>query len=215
MHRALVGGCAGVVLDLVTEALDAIAVGRDPRPGVCCALADAVGADAAGFLSPGLHVVVRPDAAHDVADRLLRSTTADRRVARLPVPPLGDSEDVYVFVRTDGFGPDDLVLLRCAQEPTGAIERVRRRTAPPVELLDAPTVRLTTREHEVLRLLSEGLLARTIAARLAVSPRTIHHHLGSIYSKLGVCDRLSAVLRARGLGLLDGAVVDPAGVPVS
>ena len=84
MHQAQAGGCAGVVLDLVTEALDAIAVGQDPRPVVCCALADAVGADAAGFLSPRLHVVVRPDPAQPVADHLLHSTHADRRVARLP-----------------------------------------------------------------------------------------------------------------------------------
>ena len=68
----------------------------------------------------------------------------------------------------------------------------------------------------MLRLLSEGLLARTIAARLAVSPRTVHHHLGSIYAKLGVCDRLSAVLRARGMGLLDGVPAAlPEGLPVS
>ena len=61
---------------------------------------------------------------------------------------------------------------------------------------------LTPREQEVLRLLGEGLLARTIAARLDLSPRTVHHHLGSIYDKLGVRDRLSAVLSAREQGLL-------------
>ena len=216
MHQALSGGCAGVVLDLVTEALDAIAAGQDPRPGVCCALADAVGADAAGFLSPQLQVVVHPEPAQAVVEQLLRATGADRRIARLPVLPLGSATDAYVFVRADGFDPEDLVLLRRARDPAGAVERVYRRASPapppPVEIACPPPVTLTARELEVLRLLSEGLLARTIATRLAVSPRTVHHHLGSIYSKLGVCDRLSAVLRARGLGLLDGA---PAGAPVT
>ena len=54
----------------------------------------------------------------------------------------------------------------------------------------------------MLLLLGQGLLARTIAARLDLSPRTVHHHLGSIYDKLGVRDRLSAVLSAREQGLL-------------
>ena len=247
MHRALAGGYAGVVLGLVTEALDAVAVGRDPRPLVCSALADALEADVAGFVSQDrrlgrVTVTMQPAGSPESPDVVLarqifrracevpvyyRADTGpgvDARVAWLPVPPAGHSCDVHVFVRTDGFRSDTLMLLRCAQAPAGAVERVFRRTAPPppvvVDVLDSPPGELTAREHEVLRLLSEGLLARTIAARLDVSPRTIHHHLGSIYTKLGVCDRLSAVLRARGLGLLDGAVggapmVRSAEVPVS
>ena len=242
MHGALAGGYAGVVLGLVTEALDAVAVGRDPRPLVCSALGIALGADVAGFVSHDhrgrrVTVVMQPagvPGSPDVvlarqifrrgcdvpADRGDPAPGVDRRVAWLPVPPAGHGADLHVFVRVDGFRPETLLLLRCAQAPAGAVERVFRRTAPPapvvVDVLEGPPAELTAREREVLRLLSEGLLARTIAARLEVSPRTVHHHLGSIYSKLGVCDRLSAVLRARGLGLLDGAVsVGPAEVPVS
>jgi DNA-binding CsgD family transcriptional regulator len=55
---------------------------------------------------------------------------------------------------------------------------------------------LTLREIEVLRLLSEGLLASTIGARLAISPRPVHRHLSNIYSKLGTHDRLSTVMFA-------------------
>ena len=61
---------------------------------------------------------------------------------------------------------------------------------------------LTRREIQVLELLSEGLLATTIAARLAVSDRTVHAHLGSAYRKLSTHDRLSAVNIARDWGLL-------------
>lgn len=61
---------------------------------------------------------------------------------------------------------------------------------------------LTRRELEVLELLSEGLMASTIATRLAVSSRTVHAHLGSAYRKLSTHDRLSAVNIARGWGFL-------------
>lgn len=63
---------------------------------------------------------------------------------------------------------------------------------------------MTTRELEVLNLLSEGHLARSIAARLDVSPRTVHKHLGSVYRKLGVHDRLVAVRTAQQVGLIPG-----------
>lgn len=39
---------------------------------------------------------------------------------------------------------------------------------------------LTAREGDVLRLVSEGLANRTIAARLSVSPRTVSTHLGAV-----------------------------------
>jgi len=45
--------------------------------------------------------------------------------------------------------------------------------------------------------------ARAIAHELQVSPRTVHTHLAHIYRKLGVCDRMRAVLVARELGVLN------------
>ena len=56
---------------------------------------------------------------------------------------------------------------------------------------------LTARERVVLTLLSEGMTAVAIAHRLGISPRTVHKHLENIYVKLGVSDRLSAVLRVQ------------------
>jgi len=43
---------------------------------------------------------------------------------------------------------------------------------------------------------------REIAAELSVSPNTVNAHIRSIYAKLGVRDRSSAVRRARELRLL-------------
>jgi DNA-binding CsgD family transcriptional regulator len=61
---------------------------------------------------------------------------------------------------------------------------------------------LTWRELAVLALLAEGLTAAAIAHRLQISPHTVHHHLDSCYRKLGVHDRLQAVLTARDASLL-------------
>jgi len=53
---------------------------------------------------------------------------------------------------------------------------------------------LTPREHEVIVLIAEGLKNKQIAERLFISETTVTHHLGSIFSKLGVSDRLELVI---------------------
>ena len=45
---------------------------------------------------------------------------------------------------------------------------------------------------EVLRLLAGGLPDLQIAEKLVLSPRTVHAHISSIYSKLGVTSRSAA-----------------------
>jgi DNA-binding CsgD family transcriptional regulator len=61
---------------------------------------------------------------------------------------------------------------------------------------------LSRREREVLRLLGEGLTNREIAERLFISPKTAEHHVGRIYTKLGVGSRGEAAAYAvRNLGL--------------
>ncbi len=51
---------------------------------------------------------------------------------------------------------------------------------------------LTAREVEVLRLLAGGLTDLQIAEKLVLSPRTVHAHISSIYSKLGITSRSAA-----------------------
>ncbi|MFC5952617.1 response regulator transcription factor [Pseudonocardia lutea] len=64
------------------------------------------------------------------------------------------------------------------------------------------SVELTPRELAVLGLLAEGMAARAIARRLGITPRTVQKHLERCYTKLGVSDRISAVLRAQRFGLV-------------
>jgi len=61
---------------------------------------------------------------------------------------------------------------------------------------------LTTREHQVIALISEGLKNKQIAERLFISETTVTHHLSSIFSKLHVSDRLELLIYAFGHNLV-------------
>ncbi len=71
--------------------------------------------------------------------------------------------------------------------------------ARPAELMAEP---LTPREHEVLRLLAEGLATKQIASRLGLSEHTAKSHVNAILAKLGAESRTEAVVRAARLGLI-------------
>jgi two-component system nitrate/nitrite response regulator NarL len=62
---------------------------------------------------------------------------------------------------------------------------------------------LTTREKEILALTADGHSAPEIGRHLHLSTATIKSHLHSLYEKLGVSDRASAVAVAMRKGLLD------------
>jgi DNA-binding NarL/FixJ family response regulator len=55
---------------------------------------------------------------------------------------------------------------------------------------------LSDREVDVLRLIIRGLPNRTVADQLAISPKTVEHHVEHIYNKIGVSTRAGAALFA-------------------
>ncbi|HMQ03099.1 MAG TPA: LuxR C-terminal-related transcriptional regulator [Pyrinomonadaceae bacterium] len=65
-----------------------------------------------------------------------------------------------------------------------------------IERAPSAEVRLTSREQEVLRLLSEGRTSAAIADMLFISRTTVNNHVQHILKKLNAKTRLEAVRRA-------------------
>ncbi|WP_181412167.1 helix-turn-helix domain-containing protein [Streptomyces griseorubiginosus] len=64
--------------------------------------------------------------------------------------------------------------------------------AAPAQSVD-PAARLTAQQLLVARMVAEGATNREIAARLALSPRTIDHHLRGVFTRLGIRSRIDLV----------------------
>lgn len=68
---------------------------------------------------------------------------------------------------------------------------------------------LSVREREILILISQGYDNREIAKSLFIAEQTVKNHVSSIYSKLGVHDRLHVSLMAIDAGLNRATIVEP------
>jgi DNA-binding NarL/FixJ family response regulator len=74
--------------------------------------------------------------------------------------------------------------------------------AAPAPRTDARIDDLTHREREVLLAVAEGLSNAEVAERLFLSEATVKTHVGRILAKLGVRDRVQAVVLAYESGLV-------------
>lgn len=116
------------------------------------------------------------------------------------------------------FSGHHLALLREVQPVLQALDRhltrvQRWRSALGGTESGAPSAAadagLTNRQVEVLVLLAQGLTATAAARRLHCSPRTVNNHTATIFHKLGVHDRLAAVLEAQRRGLVPATLGRP------
>jgi DNA-binding CsgD family transcriptional regulator len=118
----------------------------------------------------------------------LKPITAGMVVA-LPTAP--GRTRVFLFVREHArpFSEADRLTLDLLRPHLDAVyrETAHRRHGPPV--------RLTPRELDVMRAVSEGLGNEAVARRLVVSPHTVRKHLENVFRKLGVDSRTAAVAR--------------------
>lgn len=127
----------------------------------------------------------------------------------IPLPSGAPGLRWFVVGRDDPFPTERMAAARLVQRLIVGLDRQasafgRWHANAPVPEAGAvlADVRLTPRELSVLGLVADGLTAAATARRLVVAERTVHKHLERVYAKLGVSDRVSAVLRAQRIGLL-------------
>ncbi|WP_062516954.1 response regulator [Demequina gelatinilytica] len=181
------------------------------------------GADAARIVAEHAPDVVLMDVRMPGMDGLTatREVLAAHPGARIVIlTTFDDDEYVYEALRAgasgfllksvDGDALVSAVRVVAAGDALLAPEVTRRvieqfaRTAPVEEPDPSPEAvgDLSEREVEVLRLMARGLSNQEIAAELYVSSTTVKTHVSHILTKLGVRDRVQAVVEAYDSGIV-------------
>jgi DNA-binding CsgD family transcriptional regulator len=91
------------------------------------------------------------------------------------------------------------IVLNQMRSGTGGVFAAQRRGTGAA---DGAQSSLTTREAEVLRLLSRGYTYSEVGDRLGISMHTVTSHIKNSYRKLAVHSGAAAVTRAAELGFL-------------
>jgi DNA-binding NarL/FixJ family response regulator len=111
-------------------------------------------------------------------------------------------EQLIAAIRTVAAG-DALLSPGVTKRVIRQFARVAR-PAPPDELEE-----LTAREREVFLLLARGLSNAEIGQELYITDTTVKTHITHVLSKLGLRDRVQAVVLAHRCGLLDADSAGP------
>jgi DNA-binding NarL/FixJ family response regulator len=104
-------------------------------------------------------------------------------------------EEILAAVRVIGGG--DALLAPTVTRRLVAEFASRARLVPPPELAS-----LTPREREILLLMAAGLANGEIAGRLCLAEQTVKSHVSAVLFKLGLRDRVQAVILAYESGLV-------------
>ena len=91
------------------------------------------------------------------------------------------------------FGP------AIATRLTSFFQSFQQEAQPAEDALPFPD--LTSREREVLELLTAGKNNHDIAVQLHISVKTVSNHISNVFNKLQVADRVQAIVKARDAGI--------------
>ncbi|MEU5591413.1 helix-turn-helix transcriptional regulator [Streptomyces sp. NPDC020298] len=81
----------------------------------------------------------------------------------------------------------------CAARARAELRALGTPLPPPPTAQTGPTARLTPQQLVIARMAAEGATNREIADRLALSPRTIDHHLRGVFARLDIRSRIELV----------------------
>jgi DNA-binding CsgD family transcriptional regulator/predicted ATPase len=144
------------------------------------------------------------------AARILGAVSADReRVLRAMAPTTSaEFERVRVLLAARLGAAHAAALIAAGGSltmPDATAEALRwlRGHQDEVVVESPPPPALTVREAEVLSLIAEGLTNKEIASSLGIAVKTVMHHTGAIYRKLGVRGRAEATAFALRNGLVE------------
>ena len=111
----------------------------------------------------------------------------------VPVILLAGAEDEHRTAAWIRAGVEEVVRRDALGEVAGAVQRALE--------VRQPLARLSPRQVEVLRLITEGLTSRAIAARLELSEKTVETHRSAVAQRLGIRDVAGLVRYAVRVGL--------------
>jgi DNA-binding NarL/FixJ family response regulator len=152
----------------------------------------------------------------DGVEATRRLVEAGTRARILVLTTFDLDEYVYAAVRSGASGfllkdvePTELVdAIRVVAAgnslfgPAATQRLVERFAGTPEPLNEGALERLTEREREILRLLAGGLSNAELAEKLFLSETTVKTHVSAVLRKLGVRDRVQAVIAAYDAGLV-------------
>lgn len=159
------------------------------------------------FYLEGLAQVVAAQGEGARAARLWGAAQALREGLHAPLPVVFRTEHEQVIAATRTQIGEKAFAAALSEGRTMSLEQVlatkgtveilaniptERSLTPSVQIPFGFPARLTPREMEVLRLLSQGLTSAQIAEQLVISVVTVNFHVRSIYNKLGVSSRSAA-----------------------
>ncbi|HEV8228570.1 MAG TPA: response regulator transcription factor [Candidatus Limnocylindria bacterium] len=127
---------------------------------------------------------------------ILTSDTGDTTLAQ------GVQAGVMGFLTKDRALDDVMLALEAVAEGQSVLTPEQLAKARAVSANVAPGEALTSREVEILRLVSRGRDTQSIADQLVISTNTVRTHMQNIFAKLGAHSKLEAVTMANQRGLL-------------